>query len=342
MVALNTDPSDPANAISLFNRDNLDPDVDLDQFDREGNPEPDGSIDDAQLRVGDTVTYRLTTTLPYAAGEDLILRDFLPLPVFNLAEDYPDGVVQIPDFNGDTNANLPNAYFLSDGGPDGAVIEWAYGPLHDVDLGRITQADGTTPVDTALEYDPDPDLDFPENQVGTVYFDVVNNTIIWNFGTWTELDDDNPNTSGATIDILFTVKVNDEPFEDGLFLTNQSELEFANSLQEITSASAIILVEVLGPEVQIRKGVIAVSPTGDDGGLLASTGTGFSLADSGANAEFAPFGHSEDNTNPFGALDTDTTTTAEEQIFGSSVGTVQINGAFGAATQNFTTGQAPG
>ena len=343
VVALNADPSDPANAISIFNRDNLDPDQELDLFDRVGDPEPDGSIDGAQVRIGDTVTYRVTTTLPYAAGEEIILRDFLPLPVFNLSEDYAEGMVRILDFNGDTNGNLPNAYLASDGHADGAFIEWAYGPQHDVDLGRIVQSDGVTPVDLDLEFDPTPNLGAPEAQVGTVYFDPLNNTIIWNFGTWSELDDANPNTSGATIDILFTVKVNEEPFADGLFLTNQSELEFANSLQEVTTSNAIILVEVLGPEVHIRKGVVAVSPSGSgDGGLLTSDGTGDALSSSGANSEFAPYGHDEDNDNPFGALDTDLTTTAEELIFGSLAGTIQINGDFGAANQTFTTGQRSG
>ncbi|MEO0334329.1 MAG: hypothetical protein AAF223_22095, partial [Bacteroidota bacterium] len=328
VVAITTSGSSGVVTTSIFNGDNLPAGTNLDLLDSQGEANPDGSIDDVQLRIGDSVTYRLTSTLPFASGEDIIVRDFLPLPSFDLSTDYPAGAVQIADYLGDTNATLPQALI-------GSTFEWTYGPDHDVDTSRIVDSDGN-PVDTTLEYDPTPDLgaqgagDTANVQAGTVYFDTVNNTIIWNFGTWNEIDDLDPYTEGATIDILFTVQVNDQPFADGLLLTNQTELSFDNSVQVASSVAGIVPLELLGPELQIRKGVIGVSPAGTVGGAsFTSDGVGDSLSVTGANSEFTPAGHSEDNANPFNALNQAGTDTAEETIFGTSIGNpISINTDF--------------
>ena len=82
--------------------------------------------------------------------------------------------------------------------------------------------------------------------------DAVANSLTFVYG-----DFDVPGGSSQVIDILFTVTASDNPFADGLFLTNQ-----ARRSQDTTNASdfvndAIVQIELAMPELSITKGIVA-------------------------------------------------------------------------------------
>ena len=68
-----------------------------------------------------------------------------------------------------------------------------------------------------------------------------------------------PGTTARTIDLLITVVANDQPFADGLLLTNQARLSSANSPDEIVNQDVIVQVNLTQPTLEITKGVVAAS-----------------------------------------------------------------------------------
>ncbi|NOK83600.1 MAG: hypothetical protein GFH27_549305n176 [Chloroflexi bacterium AL-W] len=80
----------------------------------------------------------------------------------------------------------------------------------------------------------------------------ANNTVIFTYGDY----DDSANTP-SRIDVLFTVTVRDDPFADGLFLTNQVRQTEGSTNQSDNFADAIIQIKLAEPDLAIRKGVVA-------------------------------------------------------------------------------------
>ncbi len=66
------------------------------------------------IQVGDTVTFRLSYDLPQSSIEDLVINDFLPLPVFDVAEVNP----ALLDFTPNPTDTPPPAGGISIGGGD--------------------------------------------------------------------------------------------------------------------------------------------------------------------------------------------------------------------------------
>ncbi|MCC6183179.1 MAG: DUF11 domain-containing protein [Microthrixaceae bacterium] len=97
-----------------------------------------------------------------------------------------------------------------------------------------------------------------------------------------------PGTTGRTIDLLITVVANDQPFADGLLLTNQARLSSANSPDEVVNQDVIVQVNLTQPVLEITKGVVAtdnpagtfspaqVGPAGISWSAPGSAGTRFS------------------------------------------------------------------
>ncbi|MCK9487705.1 MAG: isopeptide-forming domain-containing fimbrial protein [Dehalococcoidia bacterium] len=78
------------------------------------------------------------------------------------------------------------------------------------------------------------------------------NTITFDYGNYD--DDLSPE---KVVEVLFTVTVNNEPFADGLFLTNQVRATETSTEAHASDADAIVQIRLGQPDVQIRKGVIA-------------------------------------------------------------------------------------
>ena len=94
------------------------------------------------------------------------------------------------------------------------------------------------------------------------------NSLTWNFGSYSDVQ----NRDGKT-EILFTVKVTDRPFGDGLKLTNQAQQSETNANGDpISSNPGITQVTVGEPELTITKGV--VSTNNANGKFTPGTPTG--------------------------------------------------------------------
>ncbi len=83
------------------------------------------------------------------------------------------------------------------------------------------------------------------------------NSVLFDFG-----DFDDPVNTSSQIDILFTVTVSDDPFADGLFLTNQvRQIETSTNAGNAVN-DAIVQILLGEPELNIRKGVVASDSSG--------------------------------------------------------------------------------
>ncbi|MBC8172122.1 MAG: DUF11 domain-containing protein, partial [Anaerolineae bacterium] len=92
-------------------------------------------------------------------------------------------------------------------------------------------------------------------QYPVIQIDATANSITFNYGA--EFDD--PLNRPSLIDLLFTVTVTDQPFADGLLLTNvlQSQEESTNAGDN--TAETVTPVEVNAPLLLMTKGVVATS-----------------------------------------------------------------------------------
>jgi len=179
-----------------------------------------------QFAPGDTITYRLTYTTPTSDIEDFALIDFLPLPVLQVDDFDADNV------NGDAGSWQFDYTMASGADYDVPATGWAmWGPSDTFHL--LVGGNPAIP--------PEP----------SITADVPANSLAFYIG-----DYDNDNNPTSTIDILFTITVQDDPFADGLFLTNQVRSTKNNSFLETTVQDDIIQFELTEPVLDIIKGVV--------------------------------------------------------------------------------------
>ena len=69
---------------------------------------------------------------------------------------------------------------------------------------------------------------------------------------------------------MFTVTVSDDPFTDGLYLTNQVRGEEDGTLLIPVNSDAIVQIVLDQPELNITKGVVEVLDGGDTYGTFAA------------------------------------------------------------------------
>ena len=175
------------------------------------------------VKPGDDVTYRLTYTLPTADQADLVFIDYLPLPIYDVAD---------PDNDPSTTG--------------GWVTQFTAG-----DINAAIPAAGVSKFGPAETFFPYSTL------VPTLTIDSNENSLLYDWAAHS-----NPAHQGQTVDILFTVTVTNEPFADGLFLTNLVQgTEEGNSGS--TSTTDIVQVVLANPELEMVKGVIEVSDNGN-------------------------------------------------------------------------------
>jgi len=159
-----------------------------------------------QVAPGDTVTYRITYSLPTANVENLHFIDFLPLPIFASSE--------VATFTATVSATVPDAGYAHFG-----------------------------PTDTFY------------NAVGivpTLTTNVAENSVTFDYGNAHD-----PLDQPRMVDLLFTVTVNNQPFADKLFLTNQAEAHEGSTNAGSKVVQSIIQIQLTEPVLTIRKGVIS-------------------------------------------------------------------------------------
>jgi uncharacterized repeat protein (TIGR01451 family)/fimbrial isopeptide formation D2 family protein len=88
---------------------------------------------------------------------------------------------------------------------------------------------------------------------------------------------DDPGNTPTTIDLLFTVTASNQPFADGLFLTNQARVQEGTTNAGESIVDAIVQIQLNEPNVRIVKGVVTSSNPAADVYTPAAVGpVGFS------------------------------------------------------------------
>ena len=167
------------------------------------------------LTPGETVTYRIKLDLSSADAENLIITDFLPLPILTAT------TVTANTFAAAPSGTVPVAGSAS------------FGPDHTLHNATLVRDNGGA-----------------FNGIPTITTNGTNNTVQFDFGTF----DDNGAASGPqVIDVLFTVAANDEPFGNGLFLTNQALVGIGSTNGSTDAITEIVQIEVEEPELVLKK-----------------------------------------------------------------------------------------
>ncbi|WP_231759362.1 isopeptide-forming domain-containing fimbrial protein [Microbulbifer elongatus] len=86
----------------------------------------------------------------------------------------------------------------------------------------------------------------------TTSVDTDNNAINWLFEPETQ-----NSSNGGKVQLLFTVEVQDQPFTDGLSLTNVSSVAITNTQGTTVLDPDAVQVEILSPELIVTKGVVS-------------------------------------------------------------------------------------
>ena len=184
-----------------------------------------------RIAPGDTVTYRITYVMPTSDEERLAFADYLPLPIFFVAD---------PDAN-DYNTILPTG--AHNDGP-----AWVFNAVGQSGQPTVIPAAGRAnfgPSDTFYTY---------SSIVPALSADVANNRLDFYYGNY-----DNPLNLSRTVDILFSVVVATEPFADQMYLTNQAHaVEGSTNAGQITSDSIVELI-LTEPVLRSTKGVVWTS-----------------------------------------------------------------------------------
>lgn len=177
-------------------------------------------LNDYHVEPGDTVTYRLTYTLPTSDFESFSLTDYLPLPVFDV-DDYTWTFIAQES---DTAPGTGEVWFHTD--------------------------------DTFWQYT----IDKNDTQTPTLSTNSTDNSLIF---TWDAFHLDNE-AAETTIDVLFTVTVSDDPFADGLKLTNQVRAAENGTPADASVTDDIKQITLDQPELEITKGVVDVFDSSTD------------------------------------------------------------------------------
>jgi fimbrial isopeptide formation D2 family protein/uncharacterized repeat protein (TIGR01451 family) len=169
----------------------------------------------------DTVTFRLRYSLPTGSANSFVLTDFLPLPML-----------------------LPRG--------DGGL------PLTFLDIRNDGLDPATLPPVGSAWFHPDETFDLvnPTGYAGapTVTTDAAANAIRFDFGSFFL-----PTPQPLQVDILVRLRVEDVPFSDNLFVTNQITAREANTLGEVVETTEIAQILITQPLLNISKGVVGVT-----------------------------------------------------------------------------------
>ncbi|MFN2275277.1 MAG: hypothetical protein ACK2TX_10565, partial [Anaerolineales bacterium] len=169
-----------------------------------------------EVKPGDTLTYRIQYALPTSDEENLEFTDYLPLPIFNVADPDDDGTANPWSFDSTVSAAAP-APGVAKFGPADSFYAYTCDP-------------GGTPTGCLAP---------------ALTADIANNALNFYYG-----DFNDPRHLPTTVDLLFTLTVSSEPFADRLFLTNQVH-GFEGSTNAGTVASNAIRQIVLTEPVLV-------------------------------------------------------------------------------------------
>jgi LPXTG-site transpeptidase (sortase) family protein len=184
-----------------------------------------------RIAPGDTVTYRITYVMPTSDEEILAFADYLPLPIFFVAD---------PDANDYNTLSPPGAH------NDGPV--WGFDAVGQSGQPTVIPAAGRAnfgPSDTFYTY---------SGKFPALSANVANNRLDFDYGNY-----DNPANLSRTVDILFSVVVATEPFADQMYLTNQVHAVEGSTNAGPVASDSIVQLILTEPVLRSTKGVVWTS-----------------------------------------------------------------------------------
>jgi len=222
-----------------------------DFFDGSANPDEDDNESDeavlAGIQPGDEVTYRIRVELASVNGENFIIKDFLPIPVYDVDLDFaPTQFSNTPGLAGSSpvvdisGLVAGNAQFGEDYNLDETALVVNVAPT----------GSGTVPGT------PHP----ADNSYSHITFDAANNQLLFDFGTFNEDDAAGAGTDDlVVIDLLLTSIVRDVNVRDTSYITNQAQVSETDSSGNPIVTDDIVQIQYLAPDLAIQKGVVAIS-----------------------------------------------------------------------------------
>ena len=182
------------------------------------------------VRPGDEITFRVEYDLVTSDVEELYLTDYLPLPILD-----------VDDPNGDGTTG--DSWSLT-GGADGKCANLGSGEF--IAGSPAIPASGVVclgAADTFTDY---------SGIVPSLTVDSPGNFLQFTYGDYDDSRDD-----PTTIEILFTAAVNNEPYADGLYFTNQAEVHEGSTNAGNQFTDTIIEFILQEPELVLDKGAVA-------------------------------------------------------------------------------------
>jgi uncharacterized repeat protein (TIGR01451 family) len=174
----------------------------------------------SRLSPGDIVTYRLRYTLPSTDTERFRLDDYLPLPIFDAGE-----ITTYDNIPPSPVAPQPGHFRR---GPDDTFVATA----------------GLIPTLTA----PNPPWAVPPWPTNP---DPAGGRVTFYYGTF-----DGGATTPSVADLLFSVTIRDDPFADGLLLTNQATATESDSFGGTVSSNSIAQFTLGEPALRTEKAIV--------------------------------------------------------------------------------------
>jgi LPXTG-site transpeptidase (sortase) family protein len=202
-----------------------------------------------EIKPGDLLTYRLTYELFTSDVEELLLQDYLPLPVFNVTDPDDDGASENWSFvyNDFTAAPgyFPPAGVVSNG-PSDTFYTYMQEGLADSGSwdsdGAITGDLTANSGNSGPTIEPEVDANAANNRVDIAYANY-----------------DDTRQESTTVDLLLSVVVTADPFADRLFLTNQAYAEEGSTNSFGSESNDIIQVILTQPVLRSTKTVVWTS-----------------------------------------------------------------------------------
>ncbi len=125
--------------------------------------------------------------------------------------------------------------------------------------GPVTDLSGgdTVPAVNTISWGPANTLNPPAGEP-MISTDSTSNSLKLDFGT----QDIATQSGGVVVDLLVTVQISNDPFADGLLLTNQARSAQTNSFAVAANDTALAQFVLAEPDLQITKGIIATTEPG--------------------------------------------------------------------------------
>lgn len=182
------------------------------------------------IRPQDEITFQLKYDLVTSDVEDLYITDYLPLPVLD-----------VDDFDAD--------------GTGGDNWDWTTGTdgkCANLVSGEFISGFPTVPTSGVVCLGSSDTFSDYSGIIPSLTNDIPANSLEFYYG-----DYDNTQDLASTIDILFTISVNNEPYADGLYFTNQSEIHEGSTNAGDQDTNTIVSFILDEPYLVLDKGAIA-------------------------------------------------------------------------------------